>query len=60
MIESQNFIKASIAELKQVVWPNKKQVLRLTIIVIAVSVATGAFIGGLDYVFTNFVGLLVK
>ena len=60
MLQSQNFIKASIAELKQVVWPTRKQVIRLTIIVIAVSVATGIFIGALDYVFTNLVGLLVK
>jgi preprotein translocase subunit SecE len=60
MIKSQNFIKESIAELKQVVWPTRQQVIKLTTIVLAVSVFTGLLIGGLDFIFLNLVGWLVK
>ena len=60
MLKSQNFIKESVAELKQVVWPTKQQVIRLTLVVITVSVLTGLLIGGLDYLFLNLVGFFVK
>jgi len=54
------FIKQARAELKKVVWPTKKQVISMTAIVIAVSVAVGIFIGSLDYLFTNLIGQIVK
>jgi len=54
------FVKESLAELKKVVWPTRQQVVKLTLIVIGVSLVTGAFIGGLDYLFTQLVGLIVK
>lgn len=60
MLKSPNFIKESAAELKQVVWPSKQQVIRLTIIVLAVSVLTGLFIGALDFIFLQSIGWLVK
>lgn len=59
-ITPQQFINQSIAELKKVVWPTKKQVVKLTAVVIGVSLATGLFIGGLDYLFTNLIGILIK
>jgi preprotein translocase subunit SecE len=54
------FIKEARAELRKVVWPTKKQLVNLTIIVLGVSLVTGLFIGGLDYVFTQLVGLIIK
>jgi len=61
MIKSvSEFLKGSLAELKQVIWPTKSTVVRLTIVVISVSLLTGLIIGGLDYLFLNVVGLLVK
>jgi len=56
----QQFVKESIAELKKVVWPTKQQVIKLTLIVVGVSILVGAFIGGLDYLFTQMAGLMVK
>jgi len=53
------FVKQSIAELKKVNWPTKKTVLRLTGVVIGVSLAVGALIGGLDYIFTKIVGWIL-
>jgi len=61
MIKSvSEFLKGSLAELKQVIWPTKQTVIRLTLVVLSVSLLTGLIIGGLDYLFLNVVGLLVK
>jgi len=54
------FINQSKQELKKVVWPTKKQVINFTSVVIGVSIITGLFIGGLDYLFTQLVGLIIK
>ncbi|MFH0942584.1 MAG: preprotein translocase subunit SecE [Candidatus Beckwithbacteria bacterium] len=54
------FVKDSVSELKQVVWPTRKTVIRLTLVVILVSLFTGLLIGGLDYLFLNLIGLIVK
>lgn len=42
-----------IQELRKVVWPGREDVVRMTAIVILVSVAIGAFVGGADFVFTK-------
>jgi len=46
-------------ELKQVTWPTRQETLRLTLMVIGVSVAAGIYLGGLDYLFTNIMGLIL-
>jgi len=45
------FIKEAKIELFKVNWPSKKQTLNYTLIVIGVSLAVAAFLGGLDYIF---------
>jgi preprotein translocase subunit SecE len=47
-------------ELKKVVWPKRAEVVRLTGVVIIISVAVGAYVGGLDFVFTKLMGNLLK
>ena len=46
------FIKEAKVELFKVNWPSKKQTLNYTLIVIGVSLAVAAFLGGLDYIFS--------
>lgn len=48
------------AELSKVTWPTKDQVIRLTMVVIIISLAVGLFIGGLDFILTKLVELIVK
>ncbi len=48
------------AELDKVSWPQSSSVVRLTITVIVISLAIGFYLGGLDYVFTTLLGLLVS
>jgi preprotein translocase subunit SecE len=43
------YLTESWSELRKVAWPAREQVIRLTLIVIGVSVAVGAYIGVLDF-----------
>ena len=54
-----HFFKRAIRELKKVVWPTKKKALRLTLIVIAVVIATAIFLGGFDLLFSELVRIIV-
>jgi preprotein translocase subunit SecE len=47
-------------ELVKVNWPSRAEVIRLTIVVITVSVIVGLYIGGLDFVLTKLLELVVK
>jgi preprotein translocase subunit SecE len=46
-----NYIRNSRDELKKVSWPTREQVIRDTIIVIAISLAIGAFFASADKLF---------
>lgn len=54
------FLQEVRAELTKVIWPSRQEVVKLTIIVIGVSVAIGVYIGGLDLIFTKMTDILVK
>ena len=53
------FFKEVKSELTKVTWLSRQQTLRLTAIVLAVSVVVAIFISLLDYLFTKLMGLLV-
>lgn len=46
-------------ELSKVTWPKRREVVRLTLIVFLVSGIIGAYVGGLDYLFTRLLTLIV-
>ena len=48
-----SFFRETYDELKKVVWPTRNEIIRLTSVVILLSVIMGLYIGGLDYVFTQ-------
>ena len=54
------YVKESKAELDKVVWPTPKQTLRLTLVVVAVSVIVGAYIAGLDAILTTITDAFIK
>lgn len=54
------FLQETYSELKQVVWPTRQEVLRLTLIVITISVIVGAYIGVLDVMFTRIMEALLR
>ena len=54
------FVRETRSELKKVTWPTREQATRLTGVVIAVSVAVGFFMGGLDYVFERLFQFILR
>lgn len=54
------FVREVIAELKKVTWPTRAEVIKLTAVVIALSVIVGAFIGVLDISFLKIETLLFR
>ena len=55
-----NFFKEVREELDKVVWPSRQQTIQLTTVVIAVTLAVGGFIGGIDYLLTLLTKTLLK
>jgi preprotein translocase subunit SecE len=53
-----NYIKETQAEMKHVNWPTRKQTIRFTVMVIAVSLATAALLGVADFIFSKLLTLL--
>jgi preprotein translocase subunit SecE len=53
------FLKEVRLEMKKVNWPTRQQTVRYTLIVIGVSVAVAAFLGGLDFLFTTILNKFV-
>lgn len=54
-----NFLREVRDELKKVVWPTKDEVIRLTGVVLLVSVGVGIFLGGADFILTKLIELIV-
>jgi len=46
-------------EIKKVNWPTKKETIRYTLIVIAISIAVAIYLGGLDFIFTTILNKFV-
>lgn len=46
------YIRESVAELKKVTWPTKKQIWASTLIVVIFTVISGAYLGAVDALLT--------
>ncbi|OGY42052.1 MAG: preprotein translocase subunit SecE [Candidatus Buchananbacteria bacterium RBG_13_39_9] len=55
-----NYLRDSIAELKKVTWPTKKQTTEYTLLVIGISLALALFIGVVDYILALGVEKIIK
>lgn len=54
------FAKEVRTELTKVVWPTREQALRLTVVVLAISIAVGLLAGGMDIMLTKTMETLLK
>jgi preprotein translocase SecE subunit len=54
-----NFLRACVAELRRVQWPNRKQVGQATAVVIGFVVVAGTYLGLLDAVFSRLVNAIL-
>jgi len=49
------FVGDIIGELRKVVWPTRREAMRLTVMVLAVCVVVGLLLGAIDYGFSELV-----
>ncbi len=54
------YLQQTYAELKKVRWPTRPEIVRLTVIVMVISVIVGLYIGGLDYVFVTLTEAILR
>lgn len=54
------YLKDTWSELRRVTWPTRAETLKLTAIVIALSLFVGLYVGSLDLLFTNILKLVFK
>ncbi len=47
------YLQESLAEMKKVTWPTKKETYNYTLLVIGISIGTALFLGLLDYLFSS-------
>ena len=53
------FYRQVVAELRKVVWPTRREAANLTLLVIALSMAMGVLLGGVDFLFQQLFRLIV-
>ena len=54
------FVREVVSELKKVTWPTRAEALKLTVVVIAISVIVGVFIGILDTTFLRITAFIFR
>lgn len=54
-----DYLKETRAELRHVNWPTRKQAAVFTVLVVAVSLATAAYLGAFDYLFSRILQLIM-
>jgi len=55
-----DYLKSVRTELTKVTWPSRDEASYMTMIVILGSLLVGLYIGGLDFGFTNLLGVILK
>ena len=53
------YLKQVKTEVKKINWPTRKQTIRYSLVVVAISAVIAVFLGGLDYTFSNLLKKLV-
>jgi preprotein translocase subunit SecE len=50
-----DYLKSTKGELKHVNWPTRREAIVYTVVVIAISVSIGAYLGALDFIFASII-----
>lgn len=53
------YINETLGELRKVQWPTRKEAINLTIVVLVVSIVMAFFLGGLDFIFSRILSLII-
>jgi len=54
------YLKEVRIELSKVSWPTREEIVKLTTIILVASLIVGLYVGGLDVLFTNLLGMFLK
>ncbi|MDP3982581.1 MAG: preprotein translocase subunit SecE [bacterium] len=54
------FVKEARAELGKVIWPSRAETIKLTGLVVAITIAVSIYVGGIDYILSQVLKLLVE
>lgn len=57
--KSKKFFKEVYWELKKVSWPNRKELLEYTALVIFITIVVAAFLGTLDFIFIKLINKII-
>ncbi|OGO65526.1 MAG: preprotein translocase subunit SecE [Chloroflexi bacterium RBG_19FT_COMBO_50_10] len=55
----QRFFQETVGELRKVSWPSRQEAIRLTEVVLIVIFVMAVILGGLDWVYARFFGLIL-
>jgi preprotein translocase subunit SecE len=58
-VKAIQFLKDVRFELSKVTWPKREEVIKLTLTVLLISAIVGAYVGGLDFIFTKLLELVI-
>lgn len=59
-VQSQNFINSVKSELSKVTWPTKQETIKLTLVVIAISLIIGFYLGIIDVLLARGLDLISR
>ena len=59
MFKPAQYFKEVTREIKKVSWPSREQTQEKTLLVLAISIIIGLYIGVLDFVFSKLLGIIV-
>jgi len=54
------FLREARAELRKVTWPNRKELITYTSVVIVATAIAAAFLGVVDLIFSQLIGMLSR
>lgn len=53
------YVSETVREIKKVSWPTQKQTIEMTVLVLAVSIIIGTYIGVVDFIFQSLLGYIL-
>ena len=55
-----NYVRELRSEIRKVIWPSRREWTNLTVVVLAISAAVGAFLGLVDFMFQEFFRFVLR
>lgn len=55
-----NYLRDTMAEMKQVTWPTQKQAMLYTVLVVVIAVLVSLFLGAFDFLFKEGVTFIIE